>query len=101
MALVDVLAGMDRVEQRLQIAPPTAEADDSKNGEPLDDREREQLLDLTDQLATPDLNPEGRIELVERMRQVLNHDGLLKKEELPEQEDGRGDPRCPLPPSLG
>jgi integrase/recombinase XerC len=90
----DYYAAMDRVEQRLQITPPATEADDSRDGEALDDREREQLLDLTDQLADPDLNPEDRIELVERMRQVLNHDGLPEKEEPIEQENGRR-PRAP------
>jgi hypothetical protein len=88
---------MDRVEQRLQIAPPAAEADDSKGSEPLDDHEREQLLDLVDQLADLNLTPEERMELVERMRQVLNHDALLKKEEPTEQENGRRPRGPPLP----
>jgi hypothetical protein len=71
---------MDRVEQRLQIAPP-AEADESNDSTPLDDGEREQLLDLAEQLADPDLNPENRIKLVKRMRRILNHNGLPEKEE--------------------
>jgi hypothetical protein len=98
---------MDRVEQRLKITPPAAEANNSKDAEPLDDHEREQLLDLIDQLADLDLSPEERIALAVRMRQVLNHNGLPKKQELTQQENGgrHGDPPgtlwVPLPPSLG
>ncbi|RPJ39030.1 MAG: hypothetical protein EHM35_03250, partial [Planctomycetaceae bacterium] len=100
----DYYAAMDRVEQRLQIAPPaTLPADEADESELLQDEERKQLLDLADLLADPDLNLEDRIELVERVRQVLNHNGLPEKEEPTEQENGgrpRGPP-CPLPPSLG
>jgi hypothetical protein len=96
-AAEDYHAAMDRVEQRLQIAPSAAEADDSKDGKPLDDHERGQLLDLIDQLADPDLNPEERIDLVERIRQVLNHNGLPEKEEPTEQENGSRPRGPPLP----
>jgi hypothetical protein len=89
---------MHRVEQRLQIAPPTAEADSSKDGEPLNDDEREQLLDLAEKLADPDLSPEERIELVDQMRWVLNHDGLREKEN-PTQQENRRRPRAPPLPS--
>jgi integrase/recombinase XerC len=92
----DYYAAMDRVELRLQIAPP-AEVDESNDSQPLDDGEREQLLDLAAQLAEPNLSPEERIELVERMRQVLNHNGLPKKEDTPEQENGRRPRGPPLP----
>jgi site-specific recombinase XerD len=93
----DYYAAMGRVEQRLQIAPPAAEADDSKNGQPLDDHEREQLFDLIDQIADPDLSAEDRIELVERMRRILNHNELPEKEEPTEQENGRRPREPPLP----
>jgi len=72
---------MERVEQRLlvpargQIAPPAAETEERNDDEPLNDDERGQLLDLADHLTEPDLSPEARIELVERIRQVLNHGG--------------------------
>lgn len=95
----DYYAAMDRVEQRLQIAPSAAKADDGEDSEPLDDHDREQLLDLIDQLTNPDLHPEDRIELVERMRRILNHDGLPEKKEPTEQENGRrprGRPGYPL-----
>jgi hypothetical protein len=94
----DYYAAMDRVEQRLQIAPPaTLPADEAGESEPMQDEERKQLLDLADQLADPDLNPEERIELVERMRQILNRDGLPEKEEPPEQENGSRPRGPPLP----
>jgi hypothetical protein len=79
MVADDYYSAMRRVEQRLQLAPPAAEADDSKDGEPLNNDEREQLLDLAEKLTDPDLSPEERIELVERMRQVLNHNGLPRR----------------------
>jgi len=86
----DYYAAMDRVEQRLQLAPP-AEVDESNDSQPLNDGEREQLLDLAAQLAEPNLSPE------ERMRQVLNPDGLPEKENTPEQENGSRPRGPPLP----
>jgi hypothetical protein len=94
----DYYSAMERVEQRLQIAPPAAQVDESNDSKPLDDGEREQLLDLAEQLADPDLNPEEHIELVERMRRILNHNSLTEKEEPTEQEHG-GRPRGPPLPS--
>jgi len=94
----DYYAAMDRVEQRLQIAPPT-EADESNDCNRPNDDEREQLLELAEQLADPDLGAEERIKLVDRMRQILNHDGLPEKKEPTQQENGRR-PRG-LPDSLG
>jgi hypothetical protein len=64
----------------------------------LNDGEREQLLDLAEQLADPDLGAEERIKLVDRMRQVLNPNGLPEKEKPTEQENGSR-PRGPPKPS--
>jgi hypothetical protein len=70
---------------------------------PLNGDEREQLLDLAEQLAKPDLSPEVRMNLVDRVRRVLNHNTPPEKKEPIEQEteDGHGHRRSPLPPSLG
>jgi hypothetical protein len=73
---------MVQVEQRLQIAPPTTlPADKAGKSQPLQDEERKQLLDPADHLAEPDLSPEVRIELVERLCRVLKHNELPQKEE--------------------
>ncbi|NLE62112.1 MAG: tyrosine-type recombinase/integrase, partial [Planctomycetes bacterium] len=85
----DYYSAMERVEQRLQIAPPAEAADEDKNGKPLNDDEREQLLDLIGKLVDPDLSCEVRIELVNQMRHVLNHSAAPDKDEAPEQENGR------------
>ncbi len=103
----DYYAAMDRVEQRLfvrargQIAPPAAAMEEHNEDEPLNDDERGQLLDLADQLAAADLSPEMRMDLVERIRQVLNHSGTPDEDEPPPigQENGRrqrGPPGYPL-----
>jgi len=85
------------VEQRLQIAPPAEAADEDKNGKPLNDDEREQLLDLIGKLVDPDLSCEVRIELVNQMRHVLNHSAAPGKDEAPEQENGRRQRGPPKP----
>jgi site-specific recombinase XerD len=91
----DYYSAMERVEQQLlvpargQIAPPVTPTEERNDEEPLNDDERGQILDLADQLADPDLGTEARRELVERMRQVLNHSALPDEDELPEQENGR------------
>jgi hypothetical protein len=103
----DYFAAMDRIEQRLQIAPAAAPADGGNGGEPLNGDEREQLLDLAEQLTEPGLSPEVRMDLVDRMRLVLNHNGLPEKEEPMQKENGRrerhrpGTLWVPLPPSFG
>ena len=93
----DYYAAMDRVEQRLQIAPPAAATEERNDDEPLNDDERGQLLDLAGQLAAADLSPEARMELVERIRQVLNHGGTPDEDEPPEQENGRRQRGPPMP----
>jgi hypothetical protein len=94
----DYYAAMERVEQRLDIAPPAAPADEANSSEPLNGDEREQLLDLAAQLAEPDLSAEVRLGLVGRVRQVLNHNPPPEKKEPIEQENGRR-PRAPPQPS--
>jgi hypothetical protein len=89
---------MERVEQRLEISPPAAPADEASGGESLHDGEREQLLGLAEQLAEPDLSAEVRLGLVGRVRQVLNHNPPPEKKEPIEQENGRR-PRAPPLPS--
>ncbi len=101
----DSYSAMTRVEQRFDIAPPVAQENENNGSELLNDDEREQVLDLIDQLANPDLSAEERIDLAERMRQVLNHNGLAEKEKPTEQENGRrprGPPGYPLgaPPAF-
>jgi hypothetical protein len=53
----DYYAAMERVEQRLQIGPPPAPSDAASATEALDDGKREQLLELAEQLAEPELRP--------------------------------------------
>ena len=87
---------MERVEQGLQIALPTTATEERNENELLNDDERGQLLALADQLAAPDLSSEARMELVERVRQVLNHNALPEEDEPPQQENGLvGTPRVP------
>jgi hypothetical protein len=99
----DYYSAMERVEQRLlvpargQIAPPAAATEERNDEEPLNDDERGRLLELADQLADPDLRPEARIELVERMHQVLNHNEPPEKEEPTKQENGSRPRGPPLP----
>jgi len=72
----DYYSAMERVEQRLDIARPAEVPPvESSENERSKKEERKELLDLADQLIDPDLSPEERIELVERIRQVLNHGG--------------------------
>ncbi len=102
----DYYAAMERVEQRLlvpargQIAPPAAATEECNDDAALDDDERGQLLDLADQLAGPRLSAEARIDLVERMRKILNYNALPGEDESPEQENGRR-PRGPHGYRLG
>jgi len=67
---------MDRIEQRL-LVPATGDAGSVAGGGPagtsLTGSERERLLSLVAQLAEPKLSKEARLNLVERMRQTLNH----------------------------
>jgi hypothetical protein len=93
---------MERVEQRLQIAPLAAPADRGSTGESLHDGERGQLLDLAEQLAEPELSVEVRLSLVASLRRVLDRQPSART--TPPQmktEDGHGHRRSLLPPSLG
>jgi uncharacterized protein (DUF2336 family) len=88
---------MARVEQRLDIAPPAAPADEANSSEPLNGDEREQLLDLAEQLAEPDLSAEVRMDLVDRVRRVLNHNTAPEEGQPIEQENGRRPRATPQP----
>jgi hypothetical protein len=62
----DYFAAMERVEQRLDLAP-AAEAE----GEPLPAGKRTQLMALVERLAEPALEPAVRLDLVFLMRALL------------------------------
>lgn len=66
MVAEDYYAAMGLVEKRLELAgePPEAPYQLGFN-------ERDQLLQLVNQLAMPELNPEARLEVVAQMREVL------------------------------
>ena len=74
----DYYVAMDRIEQRLDVGPPpeSNHAETSMNG-----RERAQLLELAARLAKPELGVESRLNLVEQVRQVLNHSAPPDEEE--------------------
>jgi hypothetical protein len=90
---------MERVEQRLQIAPLAAPADRGSTGESLHDGERGQLLDLAEQLAEPELSVEVRLSLVASLRRVLDRQLPAEREnDSTPNENGRR-PRAPPQPS--
>ena len=67
----DYYAAMDVVEKRLEFAlPETGDYADPQ----VNDDERAHLLELATQLAEPELDVELRLDLVDRMCQVLNHE---------------------------
>ena len=60
----DYFAAMQRVEQRLEIAPP-------EPSELVKEPEHAQLLGLVEQLAQPELCFPARLEIVAQLRQAL------------------------------
>ena len=94
----DYYSAMERVEQRLDFAPPEAPADEPNGSKPLSDGEREQILDLVEQLAEPKLGVEVRLSLVECLRRVLDHRLPAEREPTP-NENGRRPRAPPLPSS--
>jgi site-specific recombinase XerD len=62
----DYFAAMQRVEQRLQVAP---EPEPVEN--PLREDERTQILALAEQLAAPEVTPEQRLDIFNQMRGLL------------------------------
>ena len=74
----DYYAAMERIEQRLNIGSPPEE-DHAET--PVNGRERAQLLELAARLAKPELGVESRLNLVEKVRQVLNHSAPPDEEE--------------------
>ena len=74
----DYYAAMERIEQRLDVGTPP-EQDHAET--PVNGRERAQLLELAARLAKPELGVESRLNLVEQVRQVLNHSAPPDEEE--------------------
>lgn len=65
-AAADYYAAMAHIEARLQLGPPAAEV-----SQPVGQDERAQLLELVTCMAEPDLTPDARLDLLERMRSAL------------------------------
>jgi hypothetical protein len=86
----DYYAAMAHIEARLQLGPPAAEPT-----QPVGADERAQLLELATRLAEPELTPEARTGLVDRMRLVLT--GGLPAGEMAVAA-GDGHPRDPPAP---
>lgn len=63
----DYYAAMGRIEQRLELAPETG-----KENQSLEEAQRTHLLALAEQLSTPELSDELRLEIVAQMRGLLN-----------------------------
>ena len=62
----DYFAAMERIEQRLQVAPQ-AEAKEA----PVSEAQKEQILALAEQLAVPEAPPEQRSSLFAQIRSLL------------------------------
>jgi integrase/recombinase XerD len=71
----DYYAAMGRIEQRLELAPETG-----KESRSLEEAQRTQLLALAEQLSTPELSDELRLEIVVQMRRLLNGDTAARHE---------------------
>jgi hypothetical protein len=69
---------MERIEQRLDVGTPP-EPDHTEA--PVNGSERTRFLELATRLADPELGVESRLNLVEQVRQVLNHNAPLDEEE--------------------
>lgn len=67
----DYYAAMAQVEQRLDLAP-LDNTETIGTARPVSAGERTLLLELTNRLADPQLGEEGRLDLVEQMRRVLD-----------------------------
>jgi hypothetical protein len=88
----DYYAAMEVVEKRLEVAPPERE---DKADPPVNDDERSHPLELATQLAEPELGIETRLDLVDRMCQMLNHKTLPDEKQPMQNENGR---RARAPP---
>ncbi len=98
----DYYSAMGRVEQRLlvpargQIAPPAAvPPHKASENERLKDDEREQVLDLVEQLAEPELSVEVRLTLVECLRRVLDRRLSAEGKNTPTPNENGRQPRDP------
>jgi hypothetical protein len=74
----DYYAAMERIEQRLDVGTPPEPNHTETPVKGSDDRA--QLLELAARLAKPELGVESRLNLVEQVRQVLNHSAPLDDE---------------------
>jgi hypothetical protein len=66
---------MERIEQRLELAPETG-----KENQSLEEVERTHLLVLVEQLSTPELSDELRLEIVAQLRGLLNGGAAARHE---------------------
>jgi integrase/recombinase XerD len=71
----DYYAAMGRIEQRLELAPGTG-----NESQPVEEAQRIQLLALAEQLFTPELSDELRLEIAAQMRGLLNGDTAARCE---------------------
>jgi hypothetical protein len=84
----DYYAAMQVVEKRLEVPQPSPELEDGVH-EPLNGNERADLHYLATQLAEPDLTVEVRLNLVDRMCQVLNGTEAPDEKQALQNENGR------------
>ena len=73
----DYFAAMSRIELRLELA-----SEPEPHSQPLQEGEREQLLDLAEQLAEPELSLEGRLEIVFQIRGLLSEPVLVQENQV-------------------
>jgi site-specific recombinase XerD len=83
----DYYAAMAQIEKRLDLTVGMDVIDDT--GDPIDADERAQLLELVGQLATPQLGPDVRLDLVAQMRRVLRRETPVQVES-PAGGNGKG-----------
>jgi hypothetical protein len=70
----DYFAAMSRIELRLELAPEPETC-----SQPIQEGEREQLLNLAEQLAELELSLEGRLEIVVQIRGLLSGSVLVQE----------------------
>lgn len=71
----DYFAAMSRIELRLELVPPAGQ-----ETQPVEEAERIRLLALAEQLSTPELSDELRLEIAAQMRRLLNGDTAARHE---------------------
>ena len=89
----DYYAAMDVVEKRLEVVPPEKEQNPKRQ---VNNDERTHLLKLATRLAEPELDVELRLDLVEKMCEILNHGTLPEgKQPVENERRPRGTTRVP------